>query len=78
MNFLSCVPVRPMLHGLKYYTKKSQCIVFASRGKSPPIKLYGSELSRVTQFRYLVNVSVCVSVGSPTEYAGPPVCILDR
>lgn len=44
-------------HGLKYNTKKYQYMVFASRGKYPSyvpkIKLFGSELSRVTKFGYL-------------------------
>lgn len=48
-------------HGLIYNVKKSECMVFQAKGKAlpstvPPIKLYGTPLKRVSQFKYLGHV----------------------
>ncbi|CAK1584651.1 unnamed protein product [Parnassius mnemosyne] len=45
-------------HGLIYNVNKSECMVFQAKGKAlpsyiPPIKLYGTPLRRVSQFKYL-------------------------
>lgn len=47
-------------HGLQYNVKKSEFMVFAPKGKAPehvpPIKMNGTTLNRVIQFKYLGHI----------------------